>query len=68
MVAGTEAGTSLPTTEDSDADPPGAHSVRGEELFVAAEWAAVTLNVFDRISIPSRHPVPPRDAEGKIVP
>jgi AhpD family alkylhydroperoxidase len=67
VLAVAEAVTSLPTTEESDADLSGARSVLGEEAFVAAEWVAVTINAFNRISILSRHPVRPRDAEGKIV-
>ncbi|UED86406.1 carboxymuconolactone decarboxylase family protein [Streptomyces profundus] len=67
VLAVAEAATSLPTTEESDADLFGARSVLGEEAFVAAEWVAVTINAFNRISILSGHPVRPRDAEGKIV-
>ncbi|MDT0269166.1 carboxymuconolactone decarboxylase family protein [Streptomyces sp. DSM 44915] len=67
VLAVAEAVTSLPTTEESDAELFGARSVLGEEAFVAAEWVAVTINAFNRISILSEHPVRPRDAEGKIV-
>ena len=66
VLAVAEAVTSLPTTDESDADLAGAQSVLGEEAFVAAEWVAVTINAFNRISILSHHPVRPRDAEGKI--
>lgn len=44
-----------------------ARSVLGEDTFVAAEWVAVTIDTFNRISILSRHPVRPRDAEGKLI-
>lgn len=67
VLAVAEAVTSLPLTEESDADLSGARSVLGEEAFVAAEWVAITINTFNRVSILSRHPVRPRDAEGKIV-
>lgn len=67
VLAVAEAATVLPTTEESDADLAGARSVLGEEAFVAAEWVAVTINAFNRISILSRHTVRPRDTEGKII-
>ncbi|WP_265523183.1 carboxymuconolactone decarboxylase family protein [Oerskovia flava] len=62
-----EAATSLPLSEESEADLAGARSVLGDETFVAAEWVAVTINAFNRISILSQHPVRPRDADGKVV-
>ena len=64
MVA--EAATKMPLTEDSQADLAAARNVLGEEVFVAAEWVAVTINAFNRISILSGHPVRPRDAAGKL--
>lgn len=67
MLAVAEAATLLPTTDESDADLAGARSVLGEEAFVAAEWVAVTINAFDRISILGRHTVRPRNTEGKII-
>jgi hypothetical protein len=57
----------LPLTEESVADLAGARSVLGEETFVAAEWAAVAINAFNRISILSGHPVRSRDSEGKLL-
>lgn len=63
----TEAATALPLTEETQAELAGARTVLGEEHFVAAEWVAVTINMFNRISILSGHPVRPRDAEGKTV-
>lgn len=67
VLAVAEAATSLPTTEESDADLFGARAVLGEETFVAAEWVAITINALNRVSILSRHPVRPRDAEGKVI-
>lgn len=67
VLAVTEASTVLPLSRDSVGDLSGARSVLGEETFVAAEWVAVTINTFNRISILSRHPVRPRDAEGKLI-
>ncbi|WP_420000087.1 carboxymuconolactone decarboxylase family protein [Streptomyces boninensis] len=67
VLAVAEAVTALPITDESDADLAGARVALGEEAFVAAEWVAVTINAFNRISILSGHPVRPRDAEGKII-
>ncbi len=63
----TEAGTKLPLTEESKVELADARIILGEEAFVAAEWVAVTINAFNRISILSGHPVRPRDAAGKLV-
>ena len=52
----TEAATELPLSEESIADLSGARAVLGEETFVAAEWVAITINAFNRISILSEHP------------
>lgn len=67
VLAIAEAATVLPLSEESRADLEGARSVLGDETFVAAEWVAVTINAFNRISILSEHPVRPRDADGKLV-
>lgn len=67
VLAIAEAATRLPLTEESEADLTGARSVLGEEVFVAAEWVAVAINAFNRISILSGHTVRPRDNEGKII-
>lgn len=67
VLAVAEAATMLPLTEESVADLAGARSVLGEETFVAAEWVAVAINAFNRISILSGHPVRSRDAEGKLL-
>jgi len=67
VLAIAEAATVLPLSEESEANLFGARSVLGDETFVAAEWVAVTINAFNRISILSEHPVRPRDADGKLV-
>lgn len=67
VLAIAETATVLPLSEESRADLEGARSVLGDETFVAAEWVAVTINAFNRISILSEHPVRPRDADGKLV-
>lgn len=67
VLAVAEAATVMPLAEESKADLSGARSVLGDETFVAAEWVAVTINAFNRISILSEHPVRPRDADGKLV-
>lgn len=67
VLAITEAVTVLPLTEDATAELFGARTVLGDETFVAAEWVAITINAFNRISILSGHPVRPRDAAGKVV-
>lgn len=60
VLAIAEAATQMPLTEDAMADLAGARAVLGDETFVAAEWVAVTINMFNRISILSEHPVKPR--------
>ena len=67
VLAVAEAATVLPVTDEAEADLLGARSALGEDAFVAAEWVAATINVFNRISILSRHPVRPRDGEGRVV-
>ena len=67
VLAVAEASTVLPLSEESAADLFGARSVLGDETFVAAEWVAVTINAFNRISILSAHPVRPRDAAGELL-
>lgn len=67
MLAIAEATSELPLSEESTADLSGARSVLGESTFVAAEWVAITINTFNRISILSEHPIRPRDADGKPV-
>jgi len=67
MLAVAEAASELPLTEESAADLSGALSVLGESTFAAAEWVAITINAFNRISILSEHPIRPRDAQGELV-
>lgn len=67
VLAIAEAATRLPLTEDSRADLVGARTVLGEATFVAAEWIAVAINTFNRVSILSAHPVNARDVEGRLV-
>ena len=57
VLAIAEAATLLPLTEEAKADLAGARHVLGDEVFVAAEWVAVSINMFNRISILSEHPV-----------
>lgn len=67
VLAVAEAATRLPVTEDGLADLVAARAVLGDERFAAAEWVAVAINAFNRISILSGHPVRPRDIDGKLV-
>ena len=67
VLAIAEAATRLPLTEESKADLSGAHAVLGDEAFAAAEWVALTINAFNRISILSEHPVRPRGDDGKAL-
>ncbi|MBS1699334.1 MAG: carboxymuconolactone decarboxylase family protein [Actinobacteria bacterium] len=67
VLAVVEAATRLPLGEESTADLAAARAVLGEEVFAAAEWVALTINAFNRISILSDHPVRPRDADGAVI-
>lgn len=67
VLAIAEATTQLPLSAGSADDLSGALSVLGESTFVAAEWVAIAINAFNRISILSEHPVRPRDSDGKLV-
>ncbi|MBL3698354.1 carboxymuconolactone decarboxylase family protein [Leucobacter luti] len=57
VLAISEAATQLPLSEEAQADLFGARTVLGDDTFVAAEWVAATINLFNRISILSEHPV-----------
>lgn len=59
MIA--EASAKLPLDFASAADLEDARSVLGDELFSVAEWEAIGINTFNRISILSEHPVRPRN-------
>lgn len=67
VLAIAEAAARLPLSEDAKADLVGARQVLGEETFVAAEWIAASINLFNRISILSEHVVRPRGADGKLL-
>ena len=62
-----EAATLLPLSEDSHADLEGARQVLGDETFAAAEWVAVAINAFNRVSILSGHAVRHRGADGAVL-
>ncbi|WP_338751523.1 carboxymuconolactone decarboxylase family protein [Janibacter alittae] len=55
-----EVTTTLPDVDARRAALRSAHDVLGNEAFTAVEWAAVTMNAFNRVSILSEHPVKPR--------
>ncbi|WP_238707104.1 carboxymuconolactone decarboxylase family protein [Microbacterium lushaniae] len=67
VLAIAEATTQLPLSEGSGDELSGALAVLGESTFVAAEWVAIAINAFNRISVLSGHPVRPRDSDGKLV-
>lgn len=67
VLAVAEAATRLPLSEELKADLSGAQHTLGDESFVAAEWVALTINMFNRVSILSDHPVRPRDARGEPI-
>jgi len=67
VLAVAEAATVLPLGERSVVELTRARTVLGEDAFVAAEWVAVAINMYNRISILSGHPVRPRDGDGKVV-
>ena len=66
LLAVAEAATELPLSENSKADLLAARNALGEETFVSAEWVAASINLFNRISILSEHPVRARDADGNL--
>lgn len=67
VLAIAEAATTLPLTDESHAELIGARALLGDTLFAAAEWVAVAINTFNRISILSEHPVRARDADGALI-
>lgn len=67
VLAIAEAATRLPLSEDAKADLAAARGVLGDEAFVAAEWIAASINLFNRVSILSEHPVRPRGADGRLL-
>lgn len=67
VLAVAEAGTEVPLSEDHRADLVAARRVLGDDVFVAAEWVTSAINLFNRISILSKHSVRERDADGKVI-
>ncbi|MGQ1838837.1 carboxymuconolactone decarboxylase family protein [Kocuria turfanensis] len=57
-----EAATVLPEESARTAELAAARETLTDEQFSALQWAAVTMNAFNRISILSRHPVRSRGA------
>lgn len=55
-----EAATGLPGHDSLHAEMSAARAALTDAQFSALQWAAVTMNAFNRISILSRHPVSPR--------
>lgn len=62
-----EAASDLPPTDRSRADLEDARSTLGDDSFAAAEWVAIAINTFNRVSILSEHPVRARDRDGKVI-
>jgi AhpD family alkylhydroperoxidase len=66
MLAVAEAATRLPLTEDAIADLVAVRNILGDDAFAAAEWVALTINTFNRISVLSGHDVrASSEAEGQ---
>lgn len=68
VLAVAEAVTRMPLSEEARADLAAARGVLGDDTFVAAEWVALTINMFNRVSILSEHPVRARDSSGSLAP
>lgn len=67
LLAVGETATKLPLDENSKADLIAARFALGDEIFLSAEWIAASINLFNRISTLSDHPVRPRDADDGTV-
>lgn len=67
VLAIAEAATQLPLNEESRADLAASRALLGDHSYATAEWVAASINLFNRISILSEHPVRPRDAAGSII-
>ena len=67
ILAIAEAAARLPISEDSSADLVASRGLLGDDVFVAAEWVAATINIFNRISILSQHQIHARDAHGDLL-
>ena len=57
VLAIAEAVTSVPHTPAVEAELASARELLGDEAFAASEWVAITINMFNRISILSDYPV-----------
>ncbi len=66
VLAVAESATAMPLSEDAQAELFGARAVLGDALFTAAEWVAIAINAFNRISILSEHPVRARDDDDTL--
>ena len=55
-----EVTTILPDPDERKAALSAARDTLGDEAFTSVEWAALTMNAFNRVSILSEHPVTPR--------
>lgn len=62
-----EAATLLPVRDKARADLAAARARLGDDVFTAAEWVAVTINVFNRISILSEHQIHARGVDGELL-
>lgn len=66
MLRVAEAVTQLPLTEQGIADLETAQQILGDDLFGAAEWAAIAINAFNRISILSGSPIKVCNTGGRV--
>ncbi|MDY5132412.1 carboxymuconolactone decarboxylase family protein [Actinotignum urinale] len=57
IIAVAETATRTPLTAESHRELDAAQEVLGDEQFAYAQWLAVTINAFNRISILSEYPV-----------
>lgn len=62
-----EAATRLPISDETRTELAAARAELGDNVFAAAEWVPAAINIFNRISILSEHPIHPRDADGKLL-
>lgn len=60
-----ESVTTLPDQEDRLTAQTIARGVLGEAAFTAAEWAAIAINAYNRVSILSAHPVRLPDGQSR---
>lgn len=58
-----EAATNLADPDNLAAEMDAARNVLTDAQYSALQWAAITMNAFNRVSILSRHPVRPRPPE-----